>query len=97
MNYETMHWKKIKKLVEERGGVYTNVADGLVLLRELPAAEGVKVDLAEAAMSISVKEDDVVFDKSKPYGKVSGSIADAPGARFVQGGHYFNGQGIKVG
>lgn len=37
------------------------------------------------------------FDRSRPYGEISGEIPEAPGARYLQGGHYFNNAGDAVG
>lgn len=37
------------------------------------------------------------FDRRKPYGEICGDIPEAPGARFLQGGHYFNNAGDVVG
>jgi len=37
------------------------------------------------------------MNKKEPYGEIFGQIDDAPGARFMQNGEYFNAQGNKVG
>ncbi len=37
------------------------------------------------------------LNRNAPYGEICGEIADAPGARFLQGGLYFNNAGEVVG
>lgn len=37
------------------------------------------------------------FNSKQPYGEISGSLPEAPGARFLQGGLYFNNAGDVVG
>ncbi len=37
------------------------------------------------------------FKRNAPYGEICGEVADAPGARFLQGGFYFNNAGEVVG
>ena len=90
MNYEDMHWKTLKSTVEANGGVYVNKEDAVKFMNELmgstksPETPDTKTAVAE-------------LDKSKPYGEISGSVEGAPGARFIQGGVYFNSKGQKVG
>ena len=93
MNYETMHWTQLKKLVEERGGEYTNKPDALIFLNQ-PA---VGCNAPSVGSMNTATASDPVFDKSKPYGEICGSVDGAPCARYIQDGVFYNNNGVKVG
>ena len=82
----SLHWTALKRLVEEKGGTYEDKAQAIAFLSS---------DTQPAAPVAS--NTNVTFDKSKPYGDVSGEIEDMPGARYFQNGHFFNGVGVMVG
>lgn len=78
-----IHWTKVKKAVEEAGGVWTDREAGEAFLAGRSA--------------MPADEPDVVFDKSKPYAEISGFDARFPRARYMQNRVYFDAQGKKVG
>ena len=94
-NLESLHWTALKKLVEERGGKYEGKDQAIAFLKTDPQPISPVVS-AEQAPAI-VSGDTVVFDRSQPYGQVSGDIEEMPGARFFQNGHFFNVRGECVG
>ena len=77
----SLHWTALKKLVEEKGGTYEDKAQAIAFLS------------SDTQPSAPVG----TFDKSQPYGDVSGEIEDMPGARYFQNGHFYNGVGVMVG
>lgn len=84
-----IHWTKIKKAVEDNGGTWTDRAAGEAFL----VINGIVLEESEPAPATPA----VTFDASKPHGTFHGEDARYPGAKFSQGGHYFNAQGKKVG
>lgn len=99
MNYDDMHWKQLKKLVEERGGEYISKEDAVLFLNAEPVVAEVVVEAAAVAEVAVTAEpvEEMVFDKRQPYGEVSGRIEGYPGARFTQNGVFFNSQGKRIG
>lgn len=95
MDYEALHWTALKKLVVEAGGVWTNKDDAIEYLTGLSIA--IPESIAKPAEKPAGKPASATLDKSLPYGEVSGKIENAPGARYTQGGVYFNGNGEQVG
>jgi len=87
-----IHWTKLKRAVEDAGGTWTNRDDAEVFL----ANAGIEV-ADEPAPAPIVQPDAVEFDKRKPHGVVVGSDKRFPCAAYVQGGHYFDATGKKVG
>jgi hypothetical protein len=85
MTYEDMHWKQIKKLVEDAGGVYVNKEESILFLNS------VGVDTSNIQ-----DDDDVVLDKRLPYGEINGRVEGFDGARYTQNGAFFNIQGKKI-
>ena len=92
-SFASMHWSALKKLVEEKGGKYEGKEQAIAFLTGSEPAP----DAQPVAAPAVAKNSAVFFDKSKPYGDVSGEIEGMPSARYFQGGHYFNPQGEKVG
>jgi len=64
-----------------------------------PPADPAAIDPppADAAPAVEEPAPAPRFDRRKPYGEISGDIPESPGARFVQGGLYFNNAGDVVG
>jgi len=89
----TIHWTKLKKAVEDAGGTWTNRDDAEVFL----ANRGIEVADEPAPVAAPAQIKRVALDRSLPYADVFGSVENAPGARFMQGGTYFNTKGEQVG
>ena len=83
-----LHWTKLKKMVEEAGGTWSTREAA----EEFLARSGVEIVEPEPAPKRAAS-----FDRSAPYADVYGAIDTAPGARFMQGGVYFNVRGEQVG
>lgn len=107
-----LHWSKLKSLVEQHGGAYEGKEQAIAFLTaklatadtapaDTPAggdgADTVTGDAAPDVVEAAKGEPSIAFDKRKPYGDVFGEIENAPGARYFQGGKYFNGRGELVG
>ena len=87
-----IHWTKLKKAVEDAGGTWTNRDDAEVFL----ANAGIDVVDEPAPAVTTPAPKQAAFDRGQPYGEIIGDIG-IPGARFLQGGHYFNNRGEQVG
>lgn len=90
---ESVHWNTLRKMVEEKGGKWTNKEEAIAFLRgAAPAADAPPADPpadAEAEAAPETKPAPV-FNPALPHGQISGDIPDAPGARFMQHGRYYN-------
>ena len=84
MNFESLHWRTIKKMVEDKGTIYENREQAEAFLLSLPEEERPVIKM-------------VMLDRSLPVGEIYGVMDECPNARFSQGGHLFDGEGKKVG
>lgn len=87
---EDLHWNTLRKMVEDKGGKWTNKEDAIAFLRGTAPAEDKTPpadDVANAAPKVNAASG---FNPALPHGQVSGDIPDAPGARFMQHGLYYN-------
>lgn len=92
---ESVHWNTLRKMVEEKGGKWTNKEEAIAFLRgAAPAAETPPPDDMppddDAANAAPEAKAAPAFNPALPHGQVSGDIPDAPGARFMQHGRYYN-------
>ncbi len=93
-----LHWKKIKALVEDAGGKWTDMGQGLVFLRSLKN-DSTEEDLASnddpaeaesdgvvTAKDLENEQGDVpVFDSDEYHSTIAGDSNVA----YMQGGHSF--------
>ena len=107
---KNLHWQTLKKMMEDAGLQFVSKEQAIEELSKLAAADH---DAAAGAAAADASVDRLLgnpapaaadqapvgpsFDRSKPYGEVFGDIPEAPGARFLQDGHYFNTTGGIVG
>lgn len=105
------HWQMLKKMMADAGLEFKSKEQAIEELSKLqPTPDGTASgDNGESATSADADQGDGAqtkasneaqgprFDRKKPYGEICGDVPDAPGARFLQGGHYFNNAGDAVG
>lgn len=82
-NIVSAHWRTLKKMVEDAGGVWTD------------KEAAVKFLLGSADKASPTEKPGL--DKSRPYAEVFGTVEGADGARYMQDGVYYNLSGQKVG
>jgi len=90
MSYDQMHWKKLKALVEEKGGEWIDKESALKFLDSIEVDEDIKKDDEDI-----VKEDitpdeqvsnDPVLNLDEYYSTASGDT----NIRYTQNGHAFD-------
>lgn len=108
---KNLHWQTLKKMMEDAGLQFVSKEQAIEELskRQAPADPDAAAGAAAADASVdrllgnpapAASDQAPVgpsFDRSKPYGEIFGDVPDAPGARFLQDGHYFNTAGGIVG
>ena len=110
---DQLHWQTLKKMVEEKGGAYESKEKAIAFLSaEETADPGQTTTVAEAADTPVATPPDApadtpaeepaavvakIFDPNRPYGEISGTFDDAPGARFMQNGLYYDSTHAVVG
>jgi len=90
--YENMHWKQLKKLVEQNGGEWSNVEAGVDFLENLLLHEPDVVGPPRPEDSAPKQDGVPVLDKEAPFGEIFGTCT----ARFMQNGHYFGPAGEYI-
>lgn len=89
-DYQGMHWSALKKLVEARGMAYEGKEQAIAFL-------SAALPIGQVKSPQSVVTGGKFLDKKQPYGDIFGEVENAPDARYIQGGNYYNGAGEKVG
>lgn len=90
----SLHWMQLKSKVEAAGLPWISKADAIEKLGKLD--QPVVAAEPEPVKATKVKAGQTL-DRSKPYGEISGEIEGAPGARYAQGGLFFNSAGDLIG
>lgn len=102
---KNLHWQTLKKMMEDAGLQFVSKDQAIEELskRQAPAdpaaadASGGRLPADPTPAAADQAQEGPRFDRSKPYGEIFGDVPDAPGARFLQDGHYFNTAGGIVG
>ena len=104
-----MHWIPLKRMLEERGGAWTNkakaIADLVAMGSGVVGDTGGKSENPEPPPTPVVKPPAILkaiasgdmIDWEKPMGHVSGEVPGAPSARWAQGKYLYDSEGKKVG
>jgi hypothetical protein len=96
----TLHWQVLKKMMEDAGMAWKDKADAIEKLGGLVAKETAPAEpepVEPVAPKAKAEVEAPRFNSKQPYGEICGDIPDARGARFLQGGLYFNNAGVVVG
>jgi len=79
-----LHHNKLKKMVTDAGGVYTDKGSAIAFLVAAPVVAKVE------------HKSNSTLDKTRPYGQIFGELEGYPTARFMQNGCVFNTEGMKL-
>lgn len=101
-DFASMHWSALKKLMEDRGLKYEGKEQAIAVLSAGQASPDGEAAKAPPAGTVTPNPAPTPsrareFDRSQPFGHVSGEVDGAPGACYAQDGHLFNSEGEKVG
>lgn len=97
-DYENMHWKHLKAELEARGLKFESKEQAVDALLKSDQDGNAPIAAAVPAVFTEKVADGIQrFNPKAEHTQIFGEVENAPGARFSQGGRYFNNAGEQVG